>query len=191
MSITQITTSDIENLAVTEPKLEYQPYCPARVATTGNVILNGISTIDNVLLQDEDIVLARLQNSTSDNGLYLVRSSGNWIKKGPTVPGTLVGVRQGSQNGLSMWTVRDDMVTWDEFSLSGDGGSSGFSGFSGFSATSGYSGVSGFSGTFQHSGFSGTITEVCGFSCYLGQLAIEYITKTYSDGYLLGFSQWS
>ena len=120
MSITQITTPDIQNLAVTEPKLEYQPYYPARVATTGNVILNGISTIDGILLQDGDVILVRLQSLPSDNGIYRV-SSDNWTKKGPTVPGTLVGVRQGSQNGLSIWTVRNDMVTWDKFSLSSGG----------------------------------------------------------------------
>jgi len=52
---------------------------PCRVATTGNITLSGLQTIDGVSLVAGDRVLVRLQNTGSENGIYIV-ASGAWTR---------------------------------------------------------------------------------------------------------------
>lgn len=52
---------------------------PARVATTANISLSGLQTIDGVTLADGDRVLVWQQSSQIENGVY-VASSGNWTR---------------------------------------------------------------------------------------------------------------
>ena len=52
---------------------------PARVATTANITLSGLQTIDSVTLADGDRVLVWQQSSQIENGVY-VASSGNWTR---------------------------------------------------------------------------------------------------------------
>jgi len=50
---------------------------PTKVATTANITLSGTQTIDTVVLSVDDRVLVKNQNTSSDNGIYVVKS-GSW-----------------------------------------------------------------------------------------------------------------
>lgn len=52
---------------------------PARVATTANIALSGLQTIDTVALAENDRVLVKNQNDSTQNGVYLAASSG-WAR---------------------------------------------------------------------------------------------------------------
>ena len=52
---------------------------PARVATTANITLGGLQTIDGVVLAEGDRVLVWQQSSAIENGVYDA-SSGNWTR---------------------------------------------------------------------------------------------------------------
>jgi len=183
MSKTQVTTPDIKDLAITQPKLEYQPFWPVRVATSDNVGLSGLGTVDEKSLSDNDLVLVRMQGTTSDNGIYRASSSA-WTKLGPSYAGTVVAIQEGAEHERELWIVRSDLITWDQFILGGvgasgfsgfsgtgggGGGESGYSGSSGKSGTSGYSGVAGNQGSQGTSGFSGT----SGYSGQAGTLGSQ------------------
>jgi hypothetical protein len=74
---------------------------PCRVATTANVTLSGLQTIDGVTLVEHDRVLVRSQTSGAENGIYEA-SSGNWLRTKDfdgaydVVSGTLVYICAGS-----------------------------------------------------------------------------------------------
>lgn len=76
---------------------------PCRVATTGNITLSGLSTIDDVALSAGDRVLVRAQTSAADNGIYDA-ASGSWTRStdfdgaGEVVGGTQVLVTSGTVN---------------------------------------------------------------------------------------------
>lgn len=77
---------------------------PCRVATTANITLAGLQTIDGVVLSDGDRVLVKDQTNSVDNGVYRA-SSGNWLRATDwngaheVVEGTLVEVVSGETNG--------------------------------------------------------------------------------------------
>ena len=50
-----------------------------KVATTQNISLNGLLTIDGVELSQGDRVLVKDQTSRSENGIYIA-SSGSWSR---------------------------------------------------------------------------------------------------------------
>lgn len=51
----------------------------ARVATTGNITLSGLQTIDGVVLGSGHRVLVRKQNNAAQNGVYIA-ASGSWTR---------------------------------------------------------------------------------------------------------------
>ena len=53
----------------------------ARVATTGNIALSGLQTIDGVILNSGDRVLVWQQNTPSQNGIYIA-NTGAWLRAG-------------------------------------------------------------------------------------------------------------
>lgn len=76
---------------------------PVRVATTGNITLVGLQTIDGVTLVANDRVLVKDQTDQTENGIYLA-SSDAWLRtpdcadNGDLVTGTEVRVNEGSTN---------------------------------------------------------------------------------------------
>jgi hypothetical protein len=90
---------------------------PCRVATTANVTLAGLQTIDGVALAADDRVLVKSQSTASENGIYIA-SSGNWTRSPDfdgtydVVDGTLVNVTDGTANAetVFMVSVTDDPV---------------------------------------------------------------------------------
>ncbi len=88
---------------------------PCRVATTGNILLTGLQTIDGVELTWGDRVLVRLQDSESENGLYRV-DSGPWSrtkdfnKTRDAVKGTRVWVTDGEHGPAEYELVSENPV---------------------------------------------------------------------------------
>lgn len=83
---------------------------PCRAATTANVALAGLQTIDAVALAEGDRVLVRAQSNGAENGIY-VASTGNWTRAADfdgardIVSGTQVFVSEGGAFGSRMYAV--------------------------------------------------------------------------------------
>lgn len=83
---------------------------PVRVATTANITLSGLQTIDGVTVASGDRVLVKNQTTGSENGIYTA-DSGSWERDKDfdgaydVRQGTLVLVTNGTTNGDTMWRV--------------------------------------------------------------------------------------
>lgn len=83
---------------------------PCRVATTANIALSGLQTIDGITLVADDRVLVKNQSTGSENGIYSA-SSGNWTRTRDfdgsydIVSGTRVFVTLGTANAGSEFYV--------------------------------------------------------------------------------------
>lgn len=83
---------------------------PCRAATTANITLSGLQTIDGIVLVANDRVLVKNQTSGADNGIYLA-SSGSWTRTSDftgnraAVDGTMVLVRLGTASALSIYEL--------------------------------------------------------------------------------------
>lgn len=86
----------------------------AVVATTANIALSGIQTIDGVLLPANARVLVKNQTQAKDNGLYVVSSTGVWTRAQDAdtslevTPGLFVSIEKGTVNGDSVWQLVTD-----------------------------------------------------------------------------------
>lgn len=77
---------------------------PCRVATTANITLSGLQTIDGVALAADDRVLVKNQTDTVDNGIYIASVSGwrrsrDFYGARDVTKGTRVTVTDGSTLG--------------------------------------------------------------------------------------------
>lgn len=97
---------------------------PVRLATTANITLSGLQSIDGVTTAADDRVLVKNQTDTTENGLYNASSSA-WTRCADAngnrdlVTGTAVYVTAGSTNANSFWsitsaapTVGTDSIVW-------------------------------------------------------------------------------
>lgn len=80
-----------------------------KAATTANITLSGLQTIDGISLIANDLALVKNQTLVKDNGWYVV-SSGSWSRAvdGNTaslISGALVKVDQGTVNGGLIFTT--------------------------------------------------------------------------------------
>lgn len=84
-----------------------------RAASTGNIVLSGLPSIDGVALVAGDRVLVKAQTTGTENGIY-VASAGAWTRAtdaddGAEIShGALVPVEEGTGNGNSLWMVATD-----------------------------------------------------------------------------------
>jgi len=89
---------------------DYAIKTPVLVATTANITLSGLQTIDGVTLTEGDRVLVKSQSTTADNGIYEA-DTGTWNRAadfdGPfdIVKGTLIPVTNGTLYSASYWFV--------------------------------------------------------------------------------------
>lgn len=109
----------------------------ARLATTGNITLSGLQTIDSVVGDADDIILVHQQSDATENGIYLMKS-GSWVRvtnfdsNGEIVLDSYVVVSEGEVNGgkkfvfvnSSFTTLDSDDIDFEEFA-----GPFNFSGF--------------------------------------------------------------
>ena len=109
-----LATREYVDLSVTDAlnKLDYKH--SVLVATTANIVLIGIQTIDGVVLTANARVLVKDQAQAKDNGIYVVPASGAW-KRAPdadasieVTPGLFVSVEKGTANGDSVWQLVTD-----------------------------------------------------------------------------------
>lgn len=76
---------------------------PVRCATTANITLSGLQTIDGIALAADDYVLVKDQNDESENGIWIANSS-DWTRRSDAsdvrdlADGTTVYVSQGTVN---------------------------------------------------------------------------------------------
>lgn len=88
----------------------------AKVATTANHALTGLTAIDGVTPVAGDIIFARAQSSTIENGLY-VAASGAWSRLKDAElnhvmkPGMLISVQQGTAKADTLWLVTSNSFT--------------------------------------------------------------------------------
>ncbi|MEG7098753.1 hypothetical protein V2B07_11580 [Pseudomonas aeruginosa] len=81
-----------------------------RVATTADVALSGVQTIDGVVLVAGDRVLVKDQAAAAANGIYVV-AAGAWSRAVDAdasievTPGLFVPVEQGTANAGSVWQL--------------------------------------------------------------------------------------
>ena len=84
------------------------------VATTANIVLSGIQTVDGVLLSADSRVLVKDQTQAKDNGIYVVPAGGAWKRTQDAdasvevTPGLFVSVEKGTVNGDSVWQLVTD-----------------------------------------------------------------------------------
>ena len=116
---------------------------PCRVATTANITLSGLQTIDGVSAGAGDRVLVRAQTSAVNNGIYDA-ASGSWTRStdfdgaGEVIGGTLVSVTSGDSYAGSahrvagsgaitigssaiQFTLLDDAISLADFGYVADG----------------------------------------------------------------------
>ncbi len=86
-----------------------------RVATTANITLSGLQTIDGISVIADDRVLVKNQSTGSENGIYIV-SSGSWTRatdfdtSEKVSYGAFVFAEQGTANADSAWILSTDNV---------------------------------------------------------------------------------
>src|SRR5574340_975875 len=83
---------------------------PVRAATTSNITLSGLQTVDGVVLAEGDRVLVKNQTVTSENGIYDV-STVAWTRSPDfdgsrdVSQGTIVHVALGTANAATGWRI--------------------------------------------------------------------------------------
>lgn len=127
------TKQYVDNLAA---GLDVKP--SVRAASTANLSLSGLSTVDGVALAAGDRVLVKNQTTASANGIYLA-GTGGWTRPADAnlwseLPGAFVFVELGTVNADTGWVCTADAggtlgttsVGWSQFtgvgSLSGGTG---------------------------------------------------------------------
>ena len=90
---------------------------PVRCATTANITLSGLQTIDGVALAADDRVLVKNQTDATENGIYVADTSA-WSRakdfdgNRDVRDGTMVFVANGTAGGNSFWNVTtNDPIT--------------------------------------------------------------------------------
>lgn len=105
--------------------------CPVRVATTANITLSGLQTIDGITVVSGDRVLVKDQTNAADNGIWNATTS-SWSRaldfdaENDAVAGTLVVVSEGTVNGGMIFrvsntgsiTIGTTLLTWANAFLS-------------------------------------------------------------------------
>ncbi|QBR32942.1 MULTISPECIES: phage tail protein [Pseudomonas] len=85
-----------------------------RVATTANIALTGLQTIDGVALAASDRVLVKNQTLAKDNGIYVVPTTGAWARaadadsNAEVTSALLVSVEQGATLADTRWQLITD-----------------------------------------------------------------------------------
>jgi hypothetical protein len=97
------------------------------VATTTNITLSGLTTVDGITLSEGDRILVKDQTTGSENGIYSA-STGNWSRtedydfspSGEIANGDLIPVLTGDTNQSSQWilTTEDPIESGDTLSFS-------------------------------------------------------------------------
>lgn len=85
----------------------------ARVATTGNITLSGVQTIDSVSGVADDVVFVRAQTAPAENGLYQ-QKAGAWVRTVNAdawveLVGSIIAVQEGATLHDTVWLITSDL----------------------------------------------------------------------------------
>ena len=109
-----LATREYVDLAITEAINKQDFKHSVLVATTDNIVLSGIQTVDGVLLSADARVLVKNQTQAKDNGIYVVPASGAWKRAQDAdtsievTPGLFVHVEKGTASSDSVWQLVTD-----------------------------------------------------------------------------------
>lgn len=114
--ITSVGTPSVDTDATTKGYEDAREYASpykifVRGASLGNQTLSGALTEDGVTYVTGDFYLAKDQSTPSQNGVYLVNTSGSWARQifmsssAKLANGAVVGVREGTTNGSTGWIL--------------------------------------------------------------------------------------
>ena len=84
-----------------------------KTATTADILLTGLQSIDDVVLKVEDRILVKNQIDATANGIYVV-SDTDWVRSADAdtdakvTPGMFVIVEDGTTNGGTAWLLIND-----------------------------------------------------------------------------------
>ncbi|HBA35604.1 MAG TPA: hypothetical protein DCZ12_15875, partial [Gammaproteobacteria bacterium] len=83
---------------------------PCRMATTANITLSGLQTIDTIVGAVDDRVLVKSQTDAAENGIYLMRAEAwvrapDWNDNTDVLNGVLVAVAEGVANATNEFMV--------------------------------------------------------------------------------------
>ncbi len=91
---------------------------PAKVATTANIVLEGLPTIDGITVSNGDRILVKNQLTASENGIYVVISSSdttdNWLRandlpEGSSAASMAIFINEGTANADIMFICTNDI----------------------------------------------------------------------------------
>jgi hypothetical protein len=108
-----LATREYVDLAITEAMNKQDFKHSVLVATTANIVLSGIQTVDEELLAAGARILVKNNNQAKENGIYVV-SAGAWKRavdadsSVEVTPGLFVSVEKGTVNGDSVWQLVTD-----------------------------------------------------------------------------------
>jgi len=93
------------DLDIQLPEFGEDDVCQARLATTGNISLSGLQTVDGVAASEDDVILVRAQSTGSQNGAYRMKS-GAWERTcDMSRAGIIVTVREGAEYAGTAWLL--------------------------------------------------------------------------------------
>jgi len=121
-------TSDIATKGYVDSVAQgLDPKASVRAATTEDITLSGLQTIDGVSLINGDRVLVKNQTNATENGIYIASSS-NWVRADDAnswdkLVSAFVFVEEGSRNADTSWvcvadrggTLGSTDITWTQF----------------------------------------------------------------------------
>ncbi|MGE7813052.1 phage tail protein [Pseudomonas sivasensis] len=109
-----LATREYVDLSITEALNKQDFKHSVLVATTANIVLSGLQTVDGVALAADDRVLVKDQTQAKNNGVYVVPAAGAWKRAQDAdasvevTPGLFVSVEKGTTNGDSVWQLVTD-----------------------------------------------------------------------------------
>ena len=109
-----LATREYVDLSITEALNKQDFKHSVLVATTANIVLSGLQTVDGVALAADDRVLVKDQTQAKNNGGYVVPAAGAWKRAQDAdasvevTPGLFVSVEKGTTNGDSVWQLVTD-----------------------------------------------------------------------------------
>jgi phage-related tail fiber protein len=110
---TQIATTAFVSTAVDAARQGLTVKQSCRAATTANITLSGLQTVDGIVLVASDRVLVKNQSTASQNGIYLV-APGAWTRAtdfdaaSDLTDGAFTFIEEGTVNADSGWVLTTD-----------------------------------------------------------------------------------
>ena len=132
IATTPSSSTDIANKSYVDTVAQgLDPKASCLAASTANLTLSGVQTVDGIVLVAADRILVKNQTATAENGLYLV-ASGAWTRttdmdNWSEVPSAFVFIETGTTNYDTGWvctanaggTIGVTSMPWVQFSGAG------------------------------------------------------------------------